>query len=398
MGWERSAGGRRRAVAAAGLAVQALLAALAFLLLEGPLHASAHAVDPGVRTVLDAVEPPLPGVTVQALVSVAPQLVLANSGADEVEVLAPTGEPFLRIGSRGVLGNFASPAWYLSNSPNGIIDVPASATPGATPSWLPVSSGGSWGWYDHRLHPQPVSVPPAVAAGRATVRLYEWSVPLRFRGGLVAVKGHDEFKPLLGAITARLTSAVEPVTGIQVAVLTGRVPGIDVTVSGGSTVTVLGPKGEPFARITAAGTDVNVRSPEWVDVQVAEGHSPEVAADPAAAPMWVRIAESPSFAWIEPRTAWPHEDAPAEVISANRPATLLSWSIPAMVDGRPLAITGTTDWVPAPAPPTPAAPPAVGAEADTGGVSGAPRAAAVAVILAVAVGGAVVTRRRGRSR
>jgi len=75
-----------------------------------PTPAFAHDLPPNVLTVLDGVSPAAPGVTVQVARSVADQLVVQNTTANDLEVLASTGEPFLRIGPHGVDANLNSPS------------------------------------------------------------------------------------------------------------------------------------------------------------------------------------------------------------------------------------------------------------------------------------------------
>jgi hypothetical protein len=71
--------------------------------------AGAHASDPSVRPVIDAVDPAVPGVTAQLAASVTAQLVVSNPTPTPVAVLDVNDEPFLRIGPEGVSANKSSP-------------------------------------------------------------------------------------------------------------------------------------------------------------------------------------------------------------------------------------------------------------------------------------------------
>jgi hypothetical protein len=113
----------RRAVALLGLALVAGLVAS---------PAAAHEVDPAIRFVIDEA-PAVEGISVQVGTSVTAQLVLSNTSDRPVEVLGDRGQPFLRVGPDGVEANLAAPEWYLSNSPFGDGQVPASASAGAEP-------------------------------------------------------------------------------------------------------------------------------------------------------------------------------------------------------------------------------------------------------------------------
>ncbi|HEY2429736.1 MAG TPA: hypothetical protein VGI06_12450, partial [Acidimicrobiales bacterium] len=94
----------------------AAAAASASLLALGGGRADAHTIAPGVRNLVDAVVPALPGVTVTDQFTAADELTMAVDGSTPVEVLAPTGEPFLRISRAGVEANTNSVAWYASES------------------------------------------------------------------------------------------------------------------------------------------------------------------------------------------------------------------------------------------------------------------------------------------
>src|SRR2546421_4085338 len=83
------------------------------------LPAAAHSSDPSVRPVLDAVQPALPGVTVQIAASVTAQLVVANPTPTTLSVLDGDGQPFLRVGPNGADVNRRSPTWAHADRPHG---------------------------------------------------------------------------------------------------------------------------------------------------------------------------------------------------------------------------------------------------------------------------------------
>ncbi|MDQ1403698.1 MAG: hypothetical protein QOG03_2014 [Actinomycetota bacterium] len=321
---------------------------IAAAVLSEPAAVVAHEEVPGVRNVLDGVEPSVPGVTVQVRISAADQLVVANTTATDLDVLGAAGELFLRIGPGGVLANLNSPTWYLSLNPEGGT-VPAGVDAHAAPRFGRVSTEPSWGWFDHRLHPTLLARPPATN-GQRVVPLSSWQVDMRYGGRAIVVRGHREYRAIAGAFrTTILTQA----RGTQATTLPGRLPGIFFRLSGARQVTLLGEGGEPFARIGPSGAEVNEASPTWAITAATRGSfSPSGAVDPAAAPRWRHESVQAQLTWLEPRARFARDEPTAP----ERAAVLVFWTVPVTVDGAADKITGTTSWVPAAAhQPVPAA-------------------------------------------
>lgn len=83
---------------------------------------------------------------------------LSNATDADVIVTGYDGEPFLRIGPRGVFENRYSAATYLNQERYGDVALPPRVDPDSPPDWLHVSNQSSWVWHDHRTHwmsPQP---------------------------------------------------------------------------------------------------------------------------------------------------------------------------------------------------------------------------------------------------
>ncbi|MHB8669940.1 MAG: hypothetical protein ACYDAD_05165 [Acidimicrobiales bacterium] len=303
---------------------------------------------------LDSVTPSPPGVTIEVVTSVADQVLASNTTPTELTVLAETGEPFLRIGPEGVLANLESPTWYRSNEPSGAGALPAGVgTAGAAPRWAKVSSQPSWGWFDHRLHPQPLDKPPLSPDGR-TVNLGQWTIPRVYGSTVLKVSGHREYRPLRGGFRARLESAAPPFPGVSLAVLAGRVPGLFLSVAGDRTVEVLGQRGEPFARVGPSGAEVNLASPTWSLTADATGRAQSGATDlvdASAPPRWQRVSESPALSWLEPRALYPRDQPPDSVTGRSNPTDLVHWGVPMISGDRTVEVAGVTTWVPAPHPP-----------------------------------------------
>lgn len=311
---------------------------LAAVLLAASLAvpARAHEADPNVFTVVDAVVPPLPAVTVQVRAGVADQLLVVNPTDHPLEVLDAAGEPFLRIGPDVVQADFASADWHTSNSPLGLARTPP---PGGKDDWRTVAQGESWGWFDHRLHAGRLAPPPGT---RAVTRLAEWSIPLRHNGSEHVVRGHVEYRPVVGAFRTKVEHAP---SGVAADALDGRVPGLYLAWSGSGTLTVRGIEGEPFARFTSTGVEVNEASPTRQDDQRLRGTTPTVPVD-VARPAWRRATTAPVLTWLDRRLAYAPGVPPRDALRSRKPTTVVEWDIAADVDGAPASLRGTTTWVP----------------------------------------------------
>jgi hypothetical protein len=313
------------------------------------LPAAAHSSDPSVRPVLDAVQPALPGVTVQIAASVTAQLVVANPTPTPLSVLDGDGQPFLRIGPEGVLANKSSPWWYLTNSPNGDASIPADAQPGAPPRWERVSAEPAWGWFEHRLHPAPQGVPPDVSRTHRLTTLARWSVPFDYGGQPVDVSGRIVYEPVRGAVTTRLRGTTRPFRDVEVQLAPGRVPVLFLSNRSAEPVVVTGRAGEPFLRVGPKGADVNRRSPTWADDARAQGQDLTVAAavvDPTAPPDWAQVAGAQTYSWLEFRGLYEHDRPPRRVLESGKTAVLRAWTVPLEHEGRRVELRGETVWKP----------------------------------------------------
>ena len=314
------------------------------------LPAVAHESNSGIRVELDAAASALPGVDVAVVTSVTAQLVVTNTADDVLEVIDDNGDPFLRIGPDGVSANLNAVGWYQTNNPFGASDVPDRAVAGAEADWKKVAAEPSWGWFDHRLHPADVVVPPAIREAGEPAELARWQVPVRWQGAEHAFRGSIVYRPVRGSVLAEIVNGPD-VAGLTVAVLQGRVPGLYLENGTGETVVVRGAHGEPFLRFDDRGVEANRHSPSWLAARRAEGGDlSQELIDPSLEPAWGRVSEVPRFGWVEPRTAFPDEEPPEEVIAAGEPVTLLEWEIPLEVGDATVSATGRTRWEPLPGP------------------------------------------------
>jgi hypothetical protein len=337
-----------RLVAAAGALAAVAAGVLAVEVVVAP-PAGAHFSDPTVHPVIDAVDPAVPGVTVQLAASVTAQLVVANPTPTPVSVLDPNDEPFLRIGPDGVFANKASAWWYLTNSPNGDATVPPDAHRGAPARWEQVSAEPAWGWFEHRLHPTARHAPADIVRTHKTTTLARWSVPFSYGGEPFAVTGRIVYQPIQGAVSARLRGPAQPFPDVGVQLAPGRVPALFLVNRGAEPVVVTGRAGEPFLRLGPNGAEVNRHSPTWVDDARAQGQDLAAAAavvDPTAPPEWAPVTASPGYSWLEFRGLYERDRPPRRVVDAGKTAVLHAWAVPLEQAGRRVELRGETLWKP----------------------------------------------------
>ncbi len=173
------------------------MGAVAIVATAGP--ASAHTVG-GVNatnyaTTIRSVGPAQPGVTVR-VVDNGDRLELTNTGRDDVVVTGYEGEPYLRVGPRGVYENVRSPAVYLNRVRRNPEPPPASADPEATPRWRRVGGGPTVRWHDHRAHWMGAQDPPAVREARGEEHLVQrFRIDLEVGDETIRVRGDVRWVP-----------------------------------------------------------------------------------------------------------------------------------------------------------------------------------------------------------
>ncbi len=304
--------------------------------LVGALPAQAHEADPRIVTTLDDVVPPLPAdVVVQVQAGIATQLVASNPTDVPMEVVGTNGRAFLRLSSAGVFADVGTQEFFTTSNPNGA--APGSAQDGPV-RWVRVSAGSSWGWYDHRLHPDRLAAPEDE---QREARLGGFEVPLRYGSTEALARGTVRFRPLLGSF---LVSADPAPAALTVQALPGRLPGVFLAAPAGVDVAVAGRDGEPFLRITDAGVEVNERSRTHVEDRQARG---QVAEPPSTTPAFRLVAPGArSYTWLDARLRYPDDLPPEPALRADGPTRVEQWRVPVQVDGRPAALTGAISWVP----------------------------------------------------
>jgi hypothetical protein len=151
----------------------------------------------------------------------------------------------------------------------------------------------------------------------------------------------------------------------------------------GRTIVILGYDGEPYLRFSADGVFRNSRSPAaYLNLDRYAKVDVPADADPKATPRWERVASGAIWAWHDHRIHWMSPiDPPRVRANPDRPHHVFDWQVPARIEGRRLAISGSLDYSP-PDDDRTLLPLAIGAAIGVG-------ATAAAIVILV--------RRRGRS-
>ena len=163
--------------------------------------ASAHTISSvqptNYRSEIVEVQPAVPGLHVR-LLDLGRRVELRVAGPDDVIVVGYQGEPYLRVGPRGVFENRRSPTLYLNRTQPGgkAATVPASADAQAPPEWHRTSAGHTARWRDQRTRWEGAD-PPSVteSPGTAQVIVPAWHLPLRRGDSDVVVVGRILWVP-----------------------------------------------------------------------------------------------------------------------------------------------------------------------------------------------------------
>jgi hypothetical protein len=147
------------------------------------------------ESVLQSVTPSVPGLHVH-ITDLGTKVELTNDGTREVVVFGYEGEPYLRVGSKGVFENTRSPATYLNRSTTITKSPPKAADAKASPVWRRVSGGTTASWHDHRAHFMGGDDPPEVVRHPDQRRVVDnWEIPMRAGSEDVAARGQLIYVP-----------------------------------------------------------------------------------------------------------------------------------------------------------------------------------------------------------
>lgn len=148
-----------------------------------------HGGDPDYRSVIDRVDPRVPGVQFR-VIDYDADFQLIDRGGHRVMILGYEGEPYARILKDGTVQvNELSPATYLNDSRFATAEVPKSADPDAPPRWKTVDDSGTFIWHDHRMHYMSTTTPPQVTDKSRKTKVFDYEIPFLVDGRKGAVEG-----------------------------------------------------------------------------------------------------------------------------------------------------------------------------------------------------------------
>lgn len=118
----------------------------------------------------------------------------------------------------------------------------------------------------------------------------------------------------------------------------------------GKPLVILGYEGEPYLAFRDGRVYRNDRSPATYlnDDRYGQVQLP-AKADAKAAPRWIEVSPREDFDWHDHRIHWMSTTLPPTIQAAkDKPHHVFDWTVPARLDGKPLAIAGSLDYQPPP--------------------------------------------------
>jgi hypothetical protein len=157
----------------------AVAVALLALTAAAPTATLAHQGNPNMKSVVRALQPQVPGVSLQVL-SGDDRFQLINRSKETVVVQGYDKEPYARITPDGTVAvNHNSPAFYLNTDRYGAVTVPRTASAQATPDWQVLDKTGAFEWHDHRMHYMSRDVPPIVKDTSQRTKIFDYNIPIK---------------------------------------------------------------------------------------------------------------------------------------------------------------------------------------------------------------------------
>ena len=119
---------------------------------------------------------------------------------------------------------------------------------------------------------------------------------------------------------------------------------------GGEDVSVLDDTNRPFLRFHGAGVEGDYGAPAWYTSAVAPNASGIVrlpdGVGPASPPEWRPVSRGTTWAWSDPRIRSAPGAVTPDIVRRAVPIRLDDFSIPLLVGGRPVRITGSVEYEP----------------------------------------------------
>jgi hypothetical protein len=134
------------------------------------------------------------GLTVTALPGRLPALYLTNTSRRTVVVIGVDGEPFARVGPKGVEINRRSPIHVESMRQNGKLETVVE-DPKAKPIWMLQSASPTFAWTDPRARYGPERPPDEIVEQDEPTLLKSWSIPIQADSRTLTVRGETRWVP-----------------------------------------------------------------------------------------------------------------------------------------------------------------------------------------------------------
>jgi hypothetical protein len=164
------------------------VAALCLCVLASAPGAAAKAYE-DFRSEVKALTPAVSGLELK-VVRGDEALSLVNKSGRTVVVEGYDGEQYLRFHQDGTVeANRRSAATYINADRYGLQRVPDNALPGAKPRWKKVGRGGSYTWFDHRIHLTARKPPARFTRQKRVTKVLDWQVPMQVDGKPVRATG-----------------------------------------------------------------------------------------------------------------------------------------------------------------------------------------------------------------
>ena len=162
------------------------------------------------RSEVKSVTPPVSGIELK-VVRGDEALRLRNTSGRTVVVEGYDGEQYLRFKPDGTIeANQRSAATYINADRYGLQKVPDNALPGAKPRWKAVARGGTYTWFDHRIHLTASKPPARFTRRKKLTKVLDWQVPMTVDGKPVRASGTLFWDPgnSSGGISGRAVIAI----------------------------------------------------------------------------------------------------------------------------------------------------------------------------------------------
>ncbi len=160
--------------------------------------------------------------------------------------------------------------------------------------------------------------------------------------GVPAADAHSYADPALRTVLDGLAPTTLP-AGVTVAVAPSIVDELVVTNTTSTPLEVLALGGEPFLRISSAGVQANLASPDWYSTATPEGGPvppDDVLRDKGkGAPRWARVSSTGAWSEFDSRLH-PPATPTAEQRKAGKEAAIAVWRIPLRYGATTTAATG----------------------------------------------------------